>query len=307
VLPDATSVRAVVDSPLLLGGLLDPQTVLVDPARLAWGLARACRELGVEIYESSVVRTLRADRDGLVLTTGSGRVLADQVALATNAFPALLRRTRLHTVPVYDYAIVTEPLTPEQKKAVGWAARHGLADLSHRFHYVRLTPDDRILYGGYDAVYHFGRSMGAVHDVDDDVFARLTAHLVATFPQLDGIRVTHAWGGAIDTCNRFFAFYARGYSGRVVQATGFTGLGVAATRFAADVMLDLLDRATDGTETVRTRLGIVRRSPLPFPPEPVAWMGVRATTAALAQSDRSEGRRGLWLRTLDRFKLGFDS
>lgn len=325
VLPDATAVRAVVDSPLFLGGEIDPATVLLDPARLAWGLARVVRDLGVEIYENTVVRALMTDRDGMVVHTQTrpqrghddvaldpvegaehgegGRICADQVVLATNAFPSLLRRTRLHVVPVYDYAIVTEPLSGAHKAALGWEGRQGLTDLSNRFHYWRLTPDDRILYGGYDAVYHYGRSMGVAHDTDDEVFARLTSHLLATFPPLEGIKVTHAWGGAIDTCTRAFAFYTKAYGGRVVQAQGFTGLGVAATRFAADVMLDLLS----GEETELTRLGTVRRTPLPFPPEPATWLGVRATIAALSSADRREGRRGPWLRALDALKLGFDT
>lgn len=324
VLRDARAVRALVDSPLFLGGEIDHATVLLDPARLAWGLARVVRDLGVEVYESTVVRELTTDRDGIVARTqtlpgrtsareeparpadadeGTGRIAADHVVLATNAFPSLLRRTRLHVVPVYDYAIVTEPLSPEQKAALGWDGRQGLTDLSHRFHYWRLTPDDRVLYGGYDAVYHYGRSMGAAHDTDGEVFARLTAHLLATFPQLEGIRVSHAWGGAVDTCTRSFAFYTTAYGGRVVQAQGFTGLGVAATRFAADVMLDLLS----GEDTELTRLGVVRRTPLPFPPEPATWLGVRATVGALSSSDRREGRRGPWLKTLDALRLGFDS
>jgi len=78
---------------------------------------------------------------------------------------------------------------------------------------------------------------------------------------------------------------------------------VAATRFAAQVMLDQLD----GQQTERTALELVRRRPLPFPPEPLAYAGIQLTRAALAAADRSEGRRNLWLRTLDQLGLGFDS
>lgn len=64
------------------------------------------------------------------------------------------------TVPVYDYVLMTQPLTPEHKTAIGWGNRQGLADLANQFHYSRLTRDDRILYGGYDAIYHAGRGAG---------------------------------------------------------------------------------------------------------------------------------------------------
>jgi len=84
---------------------------------------------------------------------------------------------------------------------------------------------------------------------------------------------------------------------------GYTGLGVAATRFGADVMLDLLD----GEETERTRLRMVRERPLPFPPEPARPIGINPPRLSLERADRNAGRRNLWLRALDRVGLGFDS
>jgi glycine/D-amino acid oxidase-like deaminating enzyme len=71
-------------------------------------------------------------------------------------------------------------------------------------------------------------------------FDRLAEHFFATFPELEGLRFSHSWGGVIDTCARFCAFSGTGYGGRLAYAAGITGLGVGATRFGADVMLDLL-------------------------------------------------------------------
>ena len=84
---------------------------------------------------------------------------------------------------------------------------------------------------------------------------------------------------------------------------GYTGLGVASTRFGAATMLDLLD----GLDTERTRLTMVRRQPLPFPPEPLRWLFIRATQAAIRSADEHGGRRNLWLKTMDALGLGFDS
>ena len=97
--------------------------------------------------------------------------------------------------------------------------------------------------------------------------------------------------------------FGRAHGGRLVYALGYTGLGVGATRFGARVALDLLD----GRETSATRLRMVRRRPLPFPPEPLRSAVIQLTRNRLAAADRNDGRRGLWLRTLDRFGLGFDS
>jgi glycine/D-amino acid oxidase-like deaminating enzyme len=302
---DREAMRAEVDSPTYLGGLFEPhETALLDPARLAWGLAAAAERAGVRVHEGTPVSRLSRNGAGLDMRTRRGPVVrARRVALGTNAFPALVRRVRLHTVPVYDYALTTEPLSAAQRTSIGWSGRQGLDDMTNQFHYYRLTRDDRILWGGYDAIYHYGRQIRASYDQRPETFDLLARQFYETFPQLEGLRFSHRWGGAIDTCTRFCAFFGTAYSGRAAYALGFTGLGVGATRFGAEVMLDLLD----GADTERTRLRMVREKPLPFPPEPLAWVGIETTRRSLAAADRNEGRRNLWLRTLDRAGLGYDS
>ena len=299
----AADVRAEVDSPTYLAGLEGTDTALLHPAKMVAELARVASDLDVEMFEESHVTGLSSTGGRMTVRTTDGSVRAERVALGTNVFPALLRRFQHHTVPVYDYAIVTEPLTAEQRAAIGWRNRQGLDDAANQFHYYRLTPDDRVLFGGYDAVYRFGKRVRSGYEHRPSTYRLLTSHLLTTFPQLEGIRVTHRWAGAIDTSTRFCAFYGTGYDGQVAHAAGFTGLGVGATRFAADVLLDLLD----GADTERTRLEMVRRRPLPFPPEPFASVGIHATRWSLDRADHRQGRRNAWLRTLDRLGLGFDS
>jgi glycine/D-amino acid oxidase-like deaminating enzyme len=302
---DRDAMQAEVASPTYLAGVHEPDDVaLVDPARLAWGLAGAAESLGVRIHEGAQVTGLARRGAGLEVRTHAGPVVrARHVALGTNAFASPVRRLRFHTVPVYDYALMTEPLSPAQLTSIGWAGRQGLDDMTNQFHYYRLTSDNRILWGGYDAVYHFGRHVRDAYDQRPATFELLARQFFETFPQLEGLRFSHRWGGAIDTCTRFCAFFGTAYAGRAAYALGYTGLGVGATRFGAEVMLDLLA----GADTERTRLELVRTRPLPFPPEPFAWAGIQATRRALASADRHQGRRNLWLRSLDRMGLGFDS
>ncbi|MGW1343881.1 NAD(P)/FAD-dependent oxidoreductase [Kribbella sp. NPDC002412] len=299
VLLDQDAVRAEVNSPTYLGGLLDvANTALVEPARLAWGLREACLELGVRIYENTRVRRLSSG----LLSTAMGSVRADRIALATNAFPSLLRRLRLYTVPVYDLVLVTEPLSPAQLAAIGWRGRQGVGDASNLFHYYRLTRDDRILWGGYIPLYYYGSRINPALEQRDDIHLMLAQHFFETFPQLEGLRFTHRWGGVIDTSTRFCAFFGTAHRGRLSYALGYTGLGVAATRFGADVMLDLLYAES----TDRTDLRMVRERPLPFPPEPLRSAAIHLTRHAMTQADTNAGHRNLWLRTLDRLGLGFD-
>ncbi|MFC7726586.1 NAD(P)/FAD-dependent oxidoreductase [Nocardioides sp. GCM10028917] len=301
---DREEVRAAIDSPLFLaGGLAPDTTALVHPARLALGLARAAADLGVEVHEHSAVTAIRREGDVVEVATDRASVTSDQVVLATGVFPALLRRNRLMTVPVYDYVLVTEPLTADQLASIGWAGRQGLGDLANQFHYARLTADDRVLWGGYDAVYPAGGRLHPRHEDRPESHERLASHFLATFPQLEGVRFTHRWAGAIDTSTQFAAFYGTTHGGRVAHAAGFTGLGVGATRWAAEVLLDLLA----GLPTERTELRMVRERPLPFPPEPLASAGINLTRWSLDRADHREGRRNGFLRVLDRAGLGFDS
>lgn len=301
---DRDQVRAEVDSPTFAGGLYDRDGVaMLHPAKLAWGLKRAAVGLGVRIYEHTPATALAANGGGMAVRTPYGRVFARRVALGTNVFPSLVRRVRPYVVPVYDYALMTEPLSQDQLASVGWKNRQGLGDSANQFHYFRLTTDNRILWGGYDAVYPYGGRLSADRDQRPETNLTLARHFFRCFPQLEGLRFSHAWGGAIDTCSRFSAFFGTAHAGRVAYAAGYTGLGVGATRFGAEVMLDLLA----GERTERTELEMVRTKPLPFPPEPFAWAGIGLTKWSLARADRRAGRRNLWLRTMDRVGLGFDS
>jgi glycine/D-amino acid oxidase-like deaminating enzyme len=301
---DRDAARAEVHSPTYLAAAWHRDRVaLVDPARLAWGLRAGCERRGVRIAEHTPVTGLERDGAGVRVRTEQGSVRAARVALATNAFPGLLRRTRPYVVPVYDYALMTEPLSAAQLDDVGWRNRQGIGDVANQFHYYRLTADNRILWGGYDAIYHWRNGLRDELDQRPATFELLADQFFATFPQLRGLRFTHRWGGAIDTSTRFFAFQRSALGGRVAYSLGYTGLGVGASRFGAQVMLDLLD----GRDSLALRLRATRSRPRPFPPEPLRYAGIQLTRRALARADQHAGKRGVWLRLLDRLGMGFDS
>jgi glycine/D-amino acid oxidase-like deaminating enzyme len=297
-------VRAEIDSPTYLGAATQRSgCALVDPGRLARALRRDALALGVRIHEGSRAADLRREGDGVALSTPDGELVARRAVLATNAFPPLVRAIGRYVIPVYDYVLVTEPLSGSQRDSLGWRGRQGVSDSGNRFHYYRLTADDRILWGGYDAIYHFGNRTGPDLHQRAASFDLLERHFRETFPQLEGIRFSHRWGGAIDTSTRFCVTFGTALGGRAAYAVGYTGLGVAASRFGARVALDL----ADGADTELTRLRLVRSRPIPFPPEPLRWASVWLTQRALARADENGGRRGPWLRLLDRIGAGFDS
>ncbi len=301
---DPAAMQAEIASPTYRGGLwLKDDGGVLDPAKLAVGLLRAATRAGVRVFEGTAGTDLEDGGAGVHVRTPGGTVTARRVLLATSAFPPLLRTIRKYVTPVYDYVLVTEPLTPEQRRSIGWQRRQGVGDAGNQFHYYRLTDDDRILWGGYDAVHRYGSPVRAELDDHEPTFARLAQNFRVTFPQLDGLRFSHRWGGAIDTCSRFSVFFGTAHGGKVAYATGYTGLGVGATRFGARVALDLLD----GRSTEATRSDYVQKKPVPFPPEPLRTAVIQLTRNRMAAADRRDGRRGLWLGALDRLGLGFDS
>jgi glycine/D-amino acid oxidase-like deaminating enzyme len=300
---DQEQTRAVVNSPIFIGGIRRMDSAIINPAQLAWGLRNACLAYGVRLFENSPVTKLEEHKDMVIAHAAHGQVRARRVALATNAFPPLLKRISYYMVPVYDYVLMTEPLTSAQRDSIGWHGREGLSDGNNQFHYFRTTKDGRILWGGYDAVYYWNNGFGSHLENRPESFARLAEHFFQAFPQLEGLRFTHAWGGAIDTCSRFSPFWGTAHHGKTAYSMGYTGLGVGATRFGAQVMLDLLDNK----ETERTPLEMVRTKPLPFPPEPLRSIGINISRWSLDQADRHQGHENLWLKTMNWLGLGFDS
>ena len=299
-------IQAEVRSPRFLAGVRagSDRTVMVNPARLAWGLAAAAERRGATIFEGSRVTGLRRRAGGVtVQVAGGGTVEAANVLVGTSAYSGWLRRLVPVFVPVYDYVLVTEPLTPEQRDAVGWRGREGLGDSGNQFHYARWTADGRILWGGYDAVYHPGNRVIAEHDLRPRTFETLARQLVETFPQLDGIRFTHRWGGAIDTTTRFTVTFGATLGGRVHYALGYTGLGVGSSRWAAGILRDRLLVP----DSPLLRLRFVNSPPLPIPPEPLRTPIVEIMRRAVIAADANEGRRGLFLRTMDALGIGFVS
>ncbi|MCX6525776.1 MAG: FAD-dependent oxidoreductase, partial [Actinobacteria bacterium] len=293
---EAEQARAQVHSPTYLAAAqVDSGEGLVDPARLAWGLAAACRRLGVRIFDNTTMVTMLRSGAGVLLRTQSpgrpgGEIRAKAVVLGTGAFQSPLRAA-------------TEPLSSQQLDSVGWKGRQGLADTSNQFHYYRLTQDNRILWGGYDAVFY---NWGKVHPTLDqrpESHQLLAEQFFRTFPQLEGLQFSHRWGGVIDTSTRFSVGFGTALDGRVAYAVGYTGLGVGATRFGARVCLDLLYQP----QSELLQLDLVRKKMLPFPPEPIRTAGIQYTRRAIARADAQQGRRGAWLRTLDALGLGFDS
>ena len=303
---DRAAIQAEVHSPRWLAGFrAGPEhCVMVNPAKLAWGLAAAAERRGAVICEGSRVTGIRRRAGGVTLVIdGGATVEAAHALVATSAYSGWMRRLVPVFVPVYDYVLMTEPLTPAQLASIGWAGREGMSDAGNQFHYFRRSADDRILWGGYDAVYHPGSRVTPEHDQWPATFAKLAHNFGVAFPQLAGIGFTHRWGGAIDTTTRFTVTFGEALGGRVHYALGYTGLGVGASRWGGGILRDLVLRPDSPLLDLR----FVRSSPLPIPPEPLRTPAVELMRRAVMDADDHEGRSGWFLRAMDALGIGFDS
>ena len=282
---DGAEMRSKVDSPTYIGARWEEQCALINPAKLARGMRRVAMEAGVRVYERSPVAGIRQGKTQVRLTTPQGTVKAAKVVLATNAFSAAIPQISGKQLPVFTYIVLTEPLDEKRLGAIGWAGRQGIEDARNMIHYYRLTADNRLLFGGSDAMYYYGNKLD--RDKNEKVFRKLRADMVRTFPGLKDVRIEYKWGGPVSVPLDFFP--SIGYLGgdsRIVFSLGCVGHGVALMNMAGQIVRDLVLE----NETELTDLFFVNRRMIPLPPEPLRFAVGEAMRGAFKGLDAWESR-----------------
>ncbi len=264
------------------GGVWFAPCASLDPARLALGLARAVEERGVTIHEGT---TVEAIEDGAVVTN-RGRLRARTIVRATEAYTRDLAGRRRDLLPVYSYMVATEPLDSATLDEIGLAGRPTFADDRTMVIYGQRTEDDRIAFGAAGMPYTFGSRIDRDVEFDLESHTRVHTVLVDLLPQLADVAITHRWGGVLGIPRNWTP------SVHFDQATGrgtlggYVGEGVAATQLAGRTLAELIV----GEPTERTSLPWVGARSRRWEPEPLRWVGVRASRAILAAADRREAR-----------------
>lgn len=300
---DRDETRAEIHSERYHGALFDPHGAILDPVKLVEGLKREAARSGVAFFEKTRVVGIENTGAAVRLLTPSGEVAARKAILATNAYThKLLPRLRARFIPLYDYVLVSEPLSSAQRSAIGWRNRQGVADTRTFFNYYRLTADDRVLWGTSEAVYYSGNRVDAACDHSERHYAELRRSFVRHFPDLEGLEFPFAWGGPICATTRFTPFFGAAHEGRVLYGLGYTGHGLGTTHLAGRILSHMaLERASPLLD-----LELVRKKPFPYPPEPLRSWAVRAVTRDLRRVDEG-GRPSLLLRCLDALGIGLSS
>ena len=304
---DQDAVRAEVRSPTYLAGVWDRQgTALVDPAALAWGLAAAAEAAGVRVLEHTPVRRRhavrrragaahreRAHRAGRPGGAGHQRVPVPAAPPAAAHGPGLRLRPD-------DRAAVARPSSTRS------AGRHrqGIGDSANQFHYYRLTADNRILWGGYDAIYHFGRTVRPGYDQRPATFHTLAGALLRDLPPARGAALHPPVGRGDRHLHAVLRVLRHGVLRAARPTRSATPASASGRAGSAPTSCSTCCPESAPSAPSWRAYGAGR-----CPSRPSRWRspGIQATRWSLQQADRNEGRRNLWLRTLDRAGLGFDS
>ncbi len=263
-----------------VGATYTPDCAAIHPARLVRGLADVVAGRGVAVFEGTRVRRLEPGR----AVTDHGTVRADVVVRATEGYSARLDGLRRSVAPVYSLVVATEPLSAELWEQIGLARRETFSDHRHLIIYGQRTADDRLVFGGRGAPYHFGSRTHPSFDREPRVFSDLRATLVDLFPLLADVRITHAWGGPLGIARDWVASVGLDRRTGLGWAGGYVGDGVATTNLAGRTLRDLVL----GRDTDLVRLPWVGHRSRRWEPEPLRWLGINIGLRAMSWADGEE-------------------
>ncbi len=278
----AQEARTYLDATEVRSGIFFAHSAAVDPARLVRGLAEVVGRAGVAIYEGTTVTSTSPGR----LHTSGGRVAAEVVIQATEGYTGSLQGHRRDLLPVYSLMVATEPLPADTMAAIGLDERPTFADDRHMVIYGQRTADDRIAFGAPGIPYLYGSKVSESNATRLASHERIHRILVELLPALDGVTITHRWGGVLGIPRNWVPGLTFDRATGMGTLGGYVGEGVAASNLAGRTMADLvLDRASD-----LVNLPWVGYTARRWEPEPLRYLGVRGSRVILDAADRREYR-----------------
>jgi glycine/D-amino acid oxidase-like deaminating enzyme len=281
---DEAAARERLGATGVLAASYTPHCAALQPAKLVRGLADVVAQRGALIAENTTVTGLHPH----VVPTDRGTVRADYVIRATEGYTAQLPGSKRVLAPVYSLIIATEPLDDAVWDEIGLSERETFSDHRHLIIYGQRSADGRLVFGGRGAPYHYASRISAGYDRVPAVFAALQASLVALFPVLRDVAITHRWGGPLGIARDWHASVGLDRATGLGWAGGYVGDGVATANLAGRTLTDLIL----GRDSELTRLPWVGHRSRRWEPEPLRWIGANAGLRAMTWADAAEQRRG---------------
>jgi glycine/D-amino acid oxidase-like deaminating enzyme len=268
------------------GGVFTKRCATVHPLRLTHAVAGAARDAGAQLFEGTTVTEIGP---GMVRTP-AGTVRAEVVVRATEGYTTQFAGERRTLLPIFSMMIATEPLSDEMWGSVGLSGRPTFNDGRRLIIYGQRTSDGRIAFGGRGAPYHFGSAVRPEFDTDGRVRELLTDTLRDLFPALDGIEITHHWGGALAAPRDWTSFVRFDRRSGFGTAGGYVGDGLATTHLAGRTLAALITASDADEDRELVRLPWVGHRSKAWEPEPLRWLGVNGVRLAAARADTVERR-----------------
>lgn len=280
-----------------LGGIFSPRYACVQPARLARGLADTVEALGVRVCEQTPALAVQSG----AVETPAGRVAAEAIIIATEAYTVELPGRDRDLVPIYDCMIATAPLPQSVWDEIGWARREVVADGRYLFIYAQRTADDRVAIGGTVAPYHLGSRIDQRFERPGPVFERIRGALSRLLPTIGEAPITHRWGGVIGATRDWYSCVDFDRRTGLGWAGGYIGNGVATANLAGRTLTDLIL----GNDSDLARLPWVHHHSRTWEPEPLRWLAATGVRLAMSHADDVEsgkGRAVRWKPLLDKIE-----
>jgi glycine/D-amino acid oxidase-like deaminating enzyme len=281
---DADEVRTQFHATQIIGGLFFAHTAALHPVRLARGLGEAVERLGATIAEQTTATAIEPGR----VVTDRGIVQADVVVRALEGYTAALEGHHRRLSPLYSLMVATEPLSDAAWGEIGLSDRQTFADDRHMVIYGQRTADGRIAFGGRGAPYTFGSRIDPGVEGRSRIHDRIVSTLVDLLPALEGVTITHRWGGVLGVPRDWFPSVGFDRPSGIAWAGGYVGEGVAAANLAGRTLADLIT----GTSSPRVDLPWVGHRSRNWEPEPLRWLAMNGALRVMGLADRSESRFG---------------
>ena len=281
---DAEEARSHLAATGVVGGLFYAHTAAIHPVRLVRGLGESVERLGATIAEQTAAKAIEP---GLVITD-RGTVRADVVVRALEGYTSTLKGQGRTLSPLYSLMVATEPLDDDLWAEIGLSERQTFADDRHLVIYGQRTADGRIAFGGRGAPYSFGSRIDQAIEQRSRIHDRIAETLVELLPVLDGVAITHRWGGVLGVPRDWFPSVGLDRNSGTAWGGGYVGEGVAASNLAGRTLADLI---TD-TDSPRVDLPWVGHRSHNWEREPLRWLGLNGALGVMGLADRSEARTG---------------
>jgi glycine/D-amino acid oxidase-like deaminating enzyme len=184
--------------------------------------------------------------------------------------------------------VATAPLSDDTWAEIGLERRETFHDGRHLVIYGQRTADGRFAFGGRGAPYHFGSAIRPEFDHHPKTHQAVEAMLHDLFPQIEGVEITHRWGGPVGMPRDLQASVVYDAASGMGSAGGYVGVGVAASHLAGQTLAELIL----GRQTERTALPWVGHHSRSWEPEPLRWAGVNLGRMLAPAADAMEDRTG---------------